>query len=251
MSSTAHTSQTTSTRAQHPPAMPYKRPLLSNFTLKLVMAVTGVIFSLFVLVHMIGNLKVYQGAEHFNAYAVWLRTLLEPLFPYEGILWVLRIVLLACLVGHVGGAAILVARARKARGPFRRRRMPLRSFLARTMPVTGAVLLLFVIFHLLDLTTGTRPAASASFEHGSVETSHAYENLVASFQRPEVALFYVLAMVILGMHVAHGLWTATNDLGATGKRVRAVALAGSGLLALAVMVGNISIPVAVLLGVVQ
>lgn len=251
MSSTAHTSQATNTRAQHPLALPHKKPLLSNFTLKLVMAATGVIFSLFVLVHMVGNLKVYQGPEHFNAYAIWLRTLFEPLFPYEGILWMLRIVLLACLVGHVGGAAILVARARKARGPFRRRRMPLRSFLARTMPVTGAVLLLFVIFHLLDLTTGTRPAASASFEHGSVETRHAYENLVASFQRPEVALFYVLAMVILGMHVAHGLWTATNDLGATGKRVRAVALAASGLLALAVMVGNISIPVAVLLGVVQ
>ena len=114
--------------------MPHKRPLLSNFTLKLVMAVTGVIFSLFVLVHMIGNLKVYQGAEHFNAYAVWLRTLLEPLFPYEGILWVLRIVLLACLVGHVGGAAILVARARKARGPFRRRRMPLRVVHHGTSP---------------------------------------------------------------------------------------------------------------------
>lgn len=262
MSSTAHTGQNTSRRASvsaplgpaggTPPAKrSVRRPVLSNFTLKVIMAVTGVIFALFVLVHMIGNLKVYQGAEHFNAYAVWLRTLLEPLFPYEGILWALRIVLLACLVGHVGGAAILVSRARAARGPFRRRRMPLRSFLARTMPVSGIVLLLFVIFHLLDLTTGTPPAASANFEHGSVETSHAYENLVSSFQRPEVALFYILAMLVLGMHVAHGLWTATHDLGVTGKRLRAVALAVSGVFALAVMVGNISIPVAVLLGVVQ
>lgn len=251
MSSTAHTSQNTSPRTRVPTAPPGRRPLLSNFALKIIMAVTGLVFAGFVLVHMIGNLKVYQGAEHFNAYAVWLRTLLEPLFPYEGVLWALRIVLLACLVGHVGGAAMLVARARRARGPFRRKRLPMRSFLARTMPVTGVVLLLFVIFHLLDLTTGTRPAASASFEHGTVDTSHAYENLIASFQRPEVALFYILAMVLLGMHLAHGLWTAAHDLGATGKRLRAIAVAVAGILAIAIMLGNISIPVAVLLGVVQ
>ncbi|WP_234407203.1 succinate dehydrogenase cytochrome b subunit [Microterricola viridarii] len=232
-------------------APPGRRPLLSNFALKIIMAVTGLVFAGFVLVHMIGNLKVYQGPEHFNAYAVWLRTLLEPLFPYEGVLWALRIVLIVCLVGHVGGAAMLVARARRARGPFRRKRLPMRSFLARTMPVTGVVLLLFVIFHLLDLTTGTRPAASASFEHGTVDTSHAYENLIASFQRPEVALFYILAMVLLGMHLAHGLWTAAHDLGATGKRLRAIAVAVAGILAIAIMLGNISIPVAVLLGVVQ
>ncbi|AMB58984.1 succinate dehydrogenase [Microterricola viridarii] len=251
MSSTAHTSQNTSPRMRVPVAPPGRRPLLSNFALKIIMAVTGLVFAGFVLVHMIGNLKVYQGPEHFNAYAVWLRTLLEPLFPYEGVLWALRIVLIVCLVGHVGGAAMLVARARRARGPFRRKRLPMRSFLARTMPVTGVVLLLFVIFHLLDLTTGTRPAASASFEHGTVDTSHAYENLIASFQRPEVALFYILAMVLLGMHLAHGLWTAAHDLGATGKRLRAIAVAVAGILAIAIMLGNISIPVAVLLGVVQ
>lgn len=249
MSTTAHAGQTPSTRRGQS-ATPPRRPLLSTFALKVVMAVTGVIFSLFVLVHMFGNLKVYQGPDEFNAYAVWLRSLLEPLMPYEGVLWTLRIVLIASLLGHVGSSAALVSRARRARGPFRRRRLPLRSFLARTMPVTGIVLLLFVIFHILDLTTGTRPVASARFEPGTRDTSHAYENLVASFQRPEVAVFYVLAMVVLGMHVAHGLWTATHDLGATGQRLRAVALAVSGLLAIAVMVGNTTIPVAVLLGVV-
>ncbi|QAY72852.1 succinate dehydrogenase cytochrome b subunit [Agromyces protaetiae] len=223
-----------------------RKPWISSFWLKIIMAVTGVIFAAFVLVHMIGNLKVYQGAEAFDSYAHWLREVLYPLLPHEGVLWALRIVLSVSLVAHVWAAVVLSARARKARGPVRRRGLPLRSFAARTMLVTGIVLLAFVIFHILDLTIGAQPAASDSFEAGS-----AYANLVASFQRPWVAVFYILAMVVLALHVSHGLWTATHDLGATGKRLRAIALAISGIVAIVIMIGNISIPFAVLIGVVK
>lgn len=228
-----------------------RRPLLSNFVCKTVMAVTGLIFSAFVLVHMFGNLKVYLGAEHFNDYAHWLREAFEPVLPYEGLLWVLRLALLASLAGHVTCAALLWRRARVARGPMRRRHVGWRSFTARTMPVTGVVLLFFVIFHVLDLTTGTAPAASGAFEAATVDTSHAYENLVASFQRPLAGLFYALAMIALGLHVAHGLWAAANDLGATGRRFRQVAVIISGVVALVIMLGNISIPIFVLIGVVK
>ncbi|ORV22968.1 succinate dehydrogenase [Mycolicibacterium confluentis] len=220
---------------------------LSTVTLKLVMAFTGIVFALFVLVHMIGNLKAYTGAAHFDDYAHWLRTLGEPLLPYEGALWIFRVVLLACLLAHVGAAVVLTVRGRRARGAFRRTGMrSLRSFTGRTMLVGGVVLLLFIVFHILDLTVGAAPAASGSFASGQ-----AYDNLVASFDRPAVALFYFLAMAVLGAHLAHGLWTVVNDLGVTGRRTRQVGVAVGGLLALAVMVGNMTIPVAVQLGAVR
>jgi len=215
------------------------------------MAGTGTVFALFVVVHMVGNLKVYTGPEHFNAYAHWLRTLLEPLLPYEGVLWFLRVVLALCLLGHLWCALVLRRRARRARGSFRRNRPDWRSFSARSMPVTGIVLLLFIVFHLLDLTTGTRPAASSSYTPTTASSSLAYENLVASFDRPRVSAFYVLAMVVLGMHLAHGLWAVVNDLGVTGHRVRRFAVVASGAVAAVVFVANASIPMAVLLGVVR
>ena len=111
------------------------------------------------------------------------------------------------------------------------------------MLVSGLVLLLFIVFHILDLTVGARQAGSAEFASG-----HAYANLVASFSRPEVAIFYLLAMVVLGVHLAHGLWTAIQDLGVTGHRTRQVCVVLGGLLAMAVTVGNITIPIAVWTG---
>lgn len=221
----------------------------SSVGLKLIMVVTGVIFALFVLAHMIGNLKIYTGATHFDEYAHWLRTLAEPLLPYQGALWLFRAVLAVALIAHVWAAVVLTIRGRRARGGFRRRGMSgLRSFTARTMPVTGLVLLAFIIFHILDLTTGTRPAASAEFTAASQTASAAYANLIASFDRPAVAGCYLLAMLLLGAHLAHGLYTCVNDLGVTGARTRALFTAAGGLLALTVMVGNMTIPIAVQAG---
>jgi succinate dehydrogenase / fumarate reductase, cytochrome b subunit len=215
------------------------------------MAWTGLVFGLYVLVHMVGNLKAYLGRQEFDSYAVWLRHIFEPAAPYSSVLWVIRLVLLACLVGHVGCAYILWRRARIARGPFPRKGLPLRSFAARTMPVTGVVLLLFIIFHILDLTTGTRPVASAQYTPMTATKSFAYGNLVHTFDRPWVSAFYIFVMLLLGLHLSHGLWLAVNDLGATGHRVRQVSVALAGVVAIAVMVGNISLPIAVLTGVVS
>ena len=235
----------------HNPAAPPERRRPSDFACKQVMAVTGLVFGVFVLVHLLGNLKAYLGRQGFDSYAVWLRHLLEPVVPYSGVLWVMRVVLLACLVGHVSCAYILWRRARRARGPFRRKGLPLRSFAARTMPVTGVVLLLFIAFHILDLTTGTRPAASAEYTPTMATQSFAYDNLVHSFDRPWVSAFYIAAMLLLGLHLSHGLWLAVNDLGVIGHRLRQVSLALAGVIAIAVMVGNISLPVAVLTGLVS
>lgn len=226
-----------------------KQPVVPSWALKIIMAATGVVFALFVLVHMIGNLKVFTGAEHFNEYAHWLRTVLQPFLPYEGLLWILRAVLFVSLAAHVVSAVLIWGRSRTSRGAHRRRGMWVKSFTARTMPVTGIVLLGFVVFHVLDLTTGTPGLATVSFQPATPDTAHAYENLVASLHRPVAASFYMVAMLALFLHLAHGLWTVVSDLGVTGKRIRAVGWAVSGMIALAVMLGNIIIPIAVLAGV--
>ena len=225
---------------------------LSNVLAKYIMAVTGIVFGIFVFVHMFGNLKVYLGPEHFNAYALWLRTLLEPLLPYEGFLWLFRIALLACLVGHVYCAWLISARAKARRGKFKRKGLKgFSSFTTRTMPVTGVVLLLFIIFHILDLTAGVG-VAPEGFQHGSEAGSFAYENLVASFSRPLVALVYFVAMFILFLHLAHGLYAAVNDFGVTmSQKVRSWVMLISGIFALIVMLGDMSIPIAVLTGLVK
>ncbi|MDO5367934.1 MAG: succinate dehydrogenase, partial [Kocuria sp.] len=134
------------TRAGH-------RSRFSSVAAKYIMAITGLIFSAYVLVHMIGNLKVYQGPEAFNSYAHWLRNAFYPVLPYEGLLWILRVVLLVSVLAHIVCALILKARARRARGGARapsirrRRGLGLSVFAGRSMLVTGVVLLLFVIFH--------------------------------------------------------------------------------------------------------
>lgn len=223
-----------------------ERPKFPSWALKLIMAVTGVIFGLFVIVHMLGNLKVFAGAEDFNAYAEFLRSVGAPAVPQEGVLWIFRIVLLVAVILHVYGAFALYGRARQSRGKFRRQGMVggWNTFTARTMIITGVVLLAFIIFHILDLTIGAA-VAPASFEHGK-----AYANLVASFSRPAVAIWYIIAQLALLLHLSHGLWTATSDLGITGARWRKVLLFLSGLIPLLVVVGNIAIPVAVLTGLV-
>ncbi len=227
-----------------------EKPGVPTWAMKLTMAVTGIIFALFVLVHMIGNLKVYTGAESFNNYADFLREMGYPLVPEGALLWVARIVLLVCLVLHVWFAFALVGRAHQSRGSFRRKGMVSNwnSFTARSMPVTGIVLLLFIIFHILDLTLGVQPAASSDFQ-GPADGQHAaFQNLVASFDRPVVAIVYIVAMFILFAHLTHGIWTAASDLGITGHRWRQVILWISYLIPALILIGNISIPLAVLFG---
>lgn len=216
----------------------------SNVTVKVVMAATGAVFALFVLVHLLGNLKVFTGAEHFDGYAHWLRHAFEPVLPAGFLLWTFRIVMAVCLVAHLWAGWVVRVRGRRARGRVRRRPSSLRSWAAHSMPATGAVLLAFIVLHLLDLTIGARPAAPEGFVPGA-----AYDNLVASLRRWPVATAYIVAMLALCAHLAHGLLSVVVDFGvAAGRRgwriVSAIAL-GFGLL---VALGNLAIPITVLAG---
>ncbi len=232
-----------------------ERPAYPTWAMKLTMAITGLIFGGYVLVHMIGNLKTfmpdygadtaYAGQPQLDVYGAFLREIGSPLFPHESILWFLRIVLLVSLVLHIYCAFALTSRSQKSRGKFRRTNLMggLNSFATRTMLVTGIVLLAFIIFHILDLTVGVAPAASESFEHGAV-----YANMVASFSRWPVAIWYIVANLVLFLHLSHGIVLAVSDLGITGRRWRAILLAVAYLVPAAVLIGNISIPFAIAVG---
>ncbi|MFW6089752.1 MAG: succinate dehydrogenase cytochrome b subunit [Gemmatimonadota bacterium] len=214
--------------------------------LKITMALSGIVWVGFVIGHMLGNLKVYQGADAFNHYAEGLRVFGDPFLGREQGLWIARIVLIAALVLHVWSAWKLSRRSQSARDVKYRRREAIEfSRASRTMRWGGVALLGFLVYHILHFTTGT---LHHDFVHGD-----AYHNFVAGFQLWYVAAIYAIAMVALGLHLYHGTWSAFQTLGLGdgrdhGKRWhRQLALA----VALVVVLGNLSFPVAVLTGLVS
>lgn len=228
-----------------------ERPSYPTWAVKLTMAITGLIFGLFVLGHMVGNLKIFMplsenGIAPIDEYGEWLRTMGEPLFPREGFLWLVRIVLLVCLVLHIWGAFVLRSRSSKSRGKFKRTNLMggWQSTATRAMLATGVILLLFIIFHLLDLTFGELVAAD-EFVHGAVRN-----NLLATFapERWFVTLFYVLAMVALALHLTHGVYLAVSDLGWLGERGRGLMVLLAYVLPFIVVIGNIVMPIAIAFG---
>jgi succinate dehydrogenase cytochrome b subunit len=211
---------------------------------KAIMAVTGLILFLFVVGHLLGNLKVFQGAEHFNAYAEGLRTVGAPFFARGQLLWAVRLVLLASVVLHVWAATAVTLASWQARPMDYHQLEPIETtYAARTMRWGGVVILLYVAYHLLDLSFG---AANPSFVAGD-----AYHNLVASLRRWPVALGYIAAVAVVGLHIQHGLWSAFQTLGLnrppTSRWRRGVA----GVIAGLITAGYVSIPVAVLAGVLR
>jgi len=228
------------------PAPPRRPPALVTFwrsTIgkKAVMAVTGLMFVAFLFVHMAGNLKVFLGAQHFDDYAAWLRTIGAPVLPQTWYLWAQRAVLLAALVLHVTAAVQLSKRDRRARpvkyAHGQRRKA---SFATHTMRWGGATLALYLVWHLLDLTVGV---ANRGFQDG-----HPYHNIVADFQVWWVNLIYIVALLMLGLHINHGFWSAAQTLGIAGKtRDRVLKTVGTGL-AVVITGGFLIVPIAVMAG---
>lgn len=214
---------------------------------KAVMAVTGAVMVLFLVGHMAGNLKSFFGAESFNSYAAFLRTMGEPILPHRTLLTVVEIGLVVAVGLHMWAAISLARRARKAR-PVRyaaRRKSRANGYAVHTMRYGGVVIVLFVVYHLLDLTFGAANPAGAG--------STPYERLVEGFapSRWWVTLFYVFAVVMVGLHLRHGLWSAFQTLGLASRRgYRSLRAAATGLSALLV-VGFLAVPVAVAVGVIK
>jgi succinate dehydrogenase / fumarate reductase cytochrome b subunit len=209
---------------------------------KVVMAFTGGLLLGFVVGHMLGNLKIFLGAEAIDAYAAFLRTMGEPLFPYSFLLWVARIVLLACVALHIT-AAVQLTRMNWAARPqgYDTKKSIVTTYAARTMRWSGVILALFVVYHLLHLTAGVVGFQRGQFHHLSV-----YHNVVAGFSVWYVSLFYIAAMACLCLHLDHGIWSMFQTLGWNNARTTSALQTLSRGLALAVFVGFISVPVAVL-----
>jgi succinate dehydrogenase / fumarate reductase cytochrome b subunit len=211
---------------------------------KAVMAVTGVVLITYVTVHMLANLKAFLGAAPLDGYGVWLRTLLEPVLGHEGLLWLLRVGLLLCVGLHLTAATQLARRAYAARPAGYQHRARIQgSYAARTMRWGGVIIALFVVYHVLDLTTGTLNP------HGV--RGEIYANVTADFQHWYVVLAYTVAVLALGFHLRHGVWSALRSLGvASAVRARAVRLVALGY-AVTITVGFLSVPYAVLFGVIS
>jgi succinate dehydrogenase / fumarate reductase cytochrome b subunit len=229
---------------------PDKRPSLtrtiwgSTVGKKTVMAVSGLIMLGYLVAHMLGNLKIFFGSDDINGYAHWLRTLGEPALHYGWLLWIIRAVLVAAVVLHAICAYQLSRRDIAARPNKYVHRRASSSYATRTMRYGGVILALFLVWHLLDQTTGT--AHPGGFQEG-----HPYQNVVDTFSTWWGNVIYIVAMLALWLHIQHGLWSAAQTLG-VGSPTRDRALkATATLLAVAVAGGFIVVPVAVMTGVVN
>jgi succinate dehydrogenase / fumarate reductase cytochrome b subunit len=218
---------------------------------KAVMAATGAILFGFVVVHMLGNLKIFTGETHFNEYAVFLRTFGEPALPHGTMLWIARIVLLACVGVHIVSAVQVWLQSRRARTHGYRKNDDLSlTYASSTMRWGGVIVGTFVVYHLLHLTLGTVHPDFAGAGHPQAWQDHvnAYRNVVVGFRVPWVAAAYVLAMIPLGLHIYHGVWSATQTLSIAGTRVKKWRRRFAGAVALGVVLGNVSIPLCILAG---
>lgn len=211
---------------------------------KWVMAWSGIVLMGYVLAHMVGNLKVYLGAEELNHYAEWLRELATPALPRTVALWLMRGALITAFGLHVHAAYGLTRMNRRARpvGYATSRDYIAASYASRTMRWTGVIVGLFVVFHLMDLTWGN---ANGDFIRGDP-----YHNLVHSFSRIPVAAVYVVANVALALHLYHGAWSLFRSLGWTHPRFNPWQRRFATGFAAAVLLGNISFPLMVQAGVV-
>lgn len=217
----------------------------STIALKLLMAGSGLIFIGFVLTHMYGNLKAFSGHDAFNEYAHHLRVFGEPMLPENGLLWIIRIVLLVSLVVHVGAAAALAGRAAKARTQrYAVKKNAASSLSSRTMRWGGLTLLLFVIWHLINFTIG-----KVNISGG--DTNDPYNLLVDTFDVWWMTVIYLLAMLALAFHLHHGTWSALQTLGLTnGARSRTNAKRAGWVVAVVIAGGFSLVPLFVLLGVI-
>jgi succinate dehydrogenase / fumarate reductase, cytochrome b subunit len=206
---------------------------------KAVMAVTGAVLFIFVVGHLAGNLQIFEGPEKLNTYGKLLHQIGE-------LLWPVRIVLLLSVGLHILATVQLALLKKRARTVgYSAKKAIASSYASRTMYWSGPIVLAFVIFHLLHLTAGyIHP--EYQFIEGDV-----YHNVVAGFQVWWVSAWYIFSVVLLGLHLRHGLWSAFQSLGMNHPRHTPLLKSAAWVIAVAIVLGYISIPISVLLGVVR
>jgi succinate dehydrogenase / fumarate reductase cytochrome b subunit len=204
---------------------------------KAVMAVTGVVLFGYLVGHLAGNMQVYLGQEQMDNYAAFLHSI-------PALLWGVRLLLVVCVVMHIVASVQLTRLKQEARpvGYIKKKEIG-SSYASRTMMWSGPIIAAFVIYHILDLTTGATNTVQ-------FHELHAYENLVYSFRRIPVSVFYIFAMLLLGMHLYHGLWSMFQSMGFSHPRYTPMLKRAAAWVAIILVAGFISIPIAVLAGLV-
>lgn len=229
-----------------------QKALRSSVVLHAGMAVSGLIMVLFLLAHMYGNLKIFEGQQGFDGYSAYLREIGEPLLPHGGALWIMRVVLLLSVAIHIFAAFTLWHRSRAAtrgKGAWRyestkNRRGVQRSYSSFTLRWGGIVIGLFVIYHLLHLSADVIAPGGAS--------SSPYQRMVNGFSIWWVVLSYAVALIALGFHLRHGVWSAFASLGAnTSVARRRVLNVTATVVAAIILVGFFIPPLVILVGWVQ
>jgi succinate dehydrogenase / fumarate reductase cytochrome b subunit len=221
--------------------MPLSRTLSSSIGTKIVMAASGTLLALFLVAHVLGNLEIFAGRDAMNHYGELLRT-----FPW--MLWVMRTGLLLLAVVHIV-AAVRLARINRAARPqaYARKRNRATNLAARTMLVSGSVLAAFVVFHILHFTTRSIEPAYKTM-HDAAGRHDIFGMVTDAFQQPALVVLYVLSMLLLGLHLAHGAASAVHTLGASHPRYRPSLRHAGTVFALLVVLGFIAVPLAVLGG---
>jgi succinate dehydrogenase / fumarate reductase cytochrome b subunit len=204
---------------------------------KVVMAITGVILFGFVMGHMLGNLQVFIGAHQMNEYAAMLRA-------NAALLWGVRLVLLVAVIWHIVAAVQLTRMSQRSRPEgYHYKDVIQADYAARTMRWSGPIIAVFVIYHLLHFTTGS--------VHPQFDAHDVYRNVISGFRVWPVALFYMIAMVALAFHLWHGVWSMFQTLGLINPKSDKIIHRLAAIATLAIAIGFISIPMAVLAGLIS
>ena len=185
-----------------------RRAWTTTVFVKQLMAISGIVFVLFLLFHSYGNLKMFLGQDAYDHYAHWLKEeAFVPIFPHGGFIWVFRGAMVLMLVIHIWAAAVTWKRSRRARrSAYVVKRSAADAYAARTMRMTGVLLFFLIVFHILHFTTGT-------VRTGFVADSTPYERMVATFHSPLMVVVYLIFVGLAALHVSHGFWSAFQSLG--------------------------------------
>lgn len=213
---------------------------------KVIMAVTGLVWVGFVILHVAGNLQAFLGREKLNAYSALLHG------PAAELLWLVRVVLIVALVLHVLMAWQLTRAARAARREDYRTRAPQVSTLAsRTMGWGGFLLLVFIVLHILHFTTRDVDPGGWAHRADAAGRYDIYGNIVASFRIWWVTAIYLFAMVLLGLHLWHGVWSSPRSLGVARPSPNPLRRRVAPILAVALWLGFSIVPIAVAVGMIR
>ena len=221
----------------------FSRAYHSSLGKKYVMAITGLLLFLFVVAHMAGNLQVYLGREQMNAYA-------ELLQSKQGLLWTARAGLFVIAVLHVISALQLAAENRAARPESYAEGKPIATLASRTILVSGLIVFAFIIYHLLHFTLGVTNPDFVDL-HDAAGRHDVYAMVVEAFRNPYVSVFYVISMGLLCLHLSHGVSSLFQSLGIRRKTTVASFNRFAQVSAILIFIGNCSIPLSILAGVVR